>query len=679
MTYALGIDLGTTYTAAAVARNGRAEVAALGYRATSVPTVVLLTEDGRFLVGDAADRRSSREPSRVAREFKRRVGDPTPLLLGGTPIAVDRCLAEVLRWVTHTIGEAEGGPPSTVTVTHPANWGEYKQDVLREALRMVDLPGARLLPEPVAAATWYAQTERLAPGRAIAVYDLGGGTFDATVLRRGVDGRFESLGRAEGIERLGGIDVDEAVFAYVLRSVGVDSDDIVHRTDDDPPLATSLAQLRRACVEAKEALSSETSVTIPVWLPQLQHEVLLHRTELEELVGPLLGPTVEALARVVRSAGLSPADLDAVLLVGGSSRIPLITRQVSAGLGRPVAVDAHPKHPVALGAALDAGAHPSDAPAPAPAASAVATAAPGAPPMAPPGPPGPPGQSSNGWPAVAPGYGAAPGSGQSWTPAGTMAPGGPPSGQGFPPYRTLPPLSPPPPPAAAPADRRLLWFASLATPIVLVVVLIFYVLNSGGGDPTDETGGPGSSTATTGSPFAAPTTAGNGEPSDTTVTTGPVGQSVSNTITDPGPVLDGFAGLGDRGQNVYELVLYADNYSIAEFQVPGEPTHVDEYTWREGAVTGGDPAIAVIEEGEELESKFFGLSEIDPSVIPTVAQDGLQRCGEGLELTHVIIDRDIVFDDQQRVLINVYASNDYSDGGYVEYQLDGTFVENNCD
>jgi molecular chaperone DnaK len=362
MTYALGIDLGTTYTAAAVARNGRAEVAALGYRATSVPTVVLLTSDGRFLVGDAAERRAGHEPDRVARQFKRRVGDPTPLLLGGTPIAVDRCLAEVLRWVVVTVGQGEGGPPGAVTVTHPANWGDYKRDVLREALRMVEIPHARLMPEPVAAATWYAQAERLAPGRTIAVYDLGGGTFDATVLRRRADGGFESLGRTEGIERLGGIDIDEAVFGYVLRSLGAGRE--VTEPADDPGLKTAVAQLRRACVEAKEALSSETSVTIPVWLPRLHHDVLLQRSELEELVGPLLRPTVDALARVVASAGLRPGEVDAVLLVGGSSRIPMIAREVSAAFRRPVVVDAHPKHPVALGAALDAAAHAIPAAAP---------------------------------------------------------------------------------------------------------------------------------------------------------------------------------------------------------------------------------------------------------------------------------------------------------------------------
>jgi molecular chaperone DnaK len=119
MTYVLGIDLGTTYTAAATARDGRAEVAALGYRATSVPSVVLLTADGRYLVGDAAERRAAHEPDRVARGFKRRVGDPTPLLLGGAPIAVDRCLAEILPVGRHhhqrdrgrTAGRRHRDPP----------------------------------------------------------------------------------------------------------------------------------------------------------------------------------------------------------------------------------------------------------------------------------------------------------------------------------------------------------------------------------------------------------------------------------------------------------------------------------------------------------------------------------------------------------------------------------------
>jgi actin-like ATPase involved in cell morphogenesis len=704
MSYALGIDLGTTYTAAAVARNGRAEVAALGYRATSVPTVVLLTEDGRFLVGDAAERRSSQEPQRVAREFKRRVGDPTPLLLGGTPIAVDRCLAEVLRWVTATISEAEGGPPTAVAVTHPANWGEFKRDVLREALRMVDVDDYRLLPEPVAAATWYAQTERLAPGRTVAVYDLGGGTFDATVLRRRADGQFESLGRTEGIDRLGGIDVDEAVFRYVLRSVGEDAAELAD-TDDDPRMMTAAAQLRRACVEAKEALSSETSVTIPVWLPGVQHEVLLQRAELEDLVGPLLRPTVDALARVVTSAGLQPDDLDAVLLVGGSSRIPLISRQVSAAFGRPIAVDAHPKHPVALGAALDADAHrPAGASGSSalsgalgpPAATGLATApvaAPGAtaPPTAlttPAG--GPPRPNGAGTPVGAPGapgaFGAPPGPGASGPP-------GPPSwgsGQGLPSVpsgQNLPRLGYPVPQPGAGSDeygaRRLILAILGATVVLAVIVLMIVVRGRGDDDPTTAIGDTsttlgGTPEVTQGENVGVTTTAG--QESTTTAATIPPG---SNLLTgDASPAIDAFEAVQDGPANVYGLTLYPD-YASADLQVPGEPTHVDSYMWRDGQVTGGDPAIAVLYEGDVLVASMFPLSDIDPTVIPGLVDRMLQECGEqvdGLELTHVIIQRETDFTEQpQPVQILVYASNEYSEGGYYAFGLDGTFVSDYCE
>ena len=629
MTYALGIDLGTTYTAAAVARNGRAEVAALGYRATSVPTVVLLTSDGRFLVGDAAERRAGHEPDRVARQFKRRVGDPTPLLLGGTPIAVDRCLAEVLRWVVGTIGQVEGGPPGAVTITHPANWGDFKRDVLHEALRMVETPQARLMPEPVAAATWYAQAERLAPGQTIAVYDLGGGTFDATVLRQRADGGFESLGRTEGIERLGGIDVDEAVFGYVLRSLGAGRE-VTEPQDGDPGLKTAVAQLRRACVEAKEALSSETSVTIPVWLPRLHHDVLLQRSELEELVGPLLRPTVDALARVVASAGLRPGDVDAVLLVGGSSRIPMIAREVSAAFQRPVVVDAHPKHPVALGAALDAAAHatpPTPGAAPRPAA-VVQDAVPG-PPAA----------------------------------AGAGAP---------PPYRPLPPLAPPRPPVEVDrSSRRIVLLASLATPAVLVLIVALTVLQ-GRDSPR------GTSTNGTVAPLT-PGVGGPSEPPSPTTDDATGTEGAVDFLSDPAPVLAAFAGIYETTPRVRKLVLHPDLATI-DVQVPGQPTYVDQYEVRGGQVSGPSPQQLLDMEVEDLESTLFDLSEVDAAVIPATAQQMLQSCaGDGFELTHVIVEREPALDQQGRVLMLIYASHPVrGGGGYIAYTLDGAPVANHC-
>ena len=349
MSYSLGIDLGTTYTAAAVVRGGRAEVATLGYRATSIPTVVVLTEDGTVVVGDAAERRGASAPDRLAREFKRRVGDPTPILLGGSPVSVDRLLAEVLRVVCRAVGETEGGAPASTVVTHPANWGPFKRDVLVQGLRLAGLDNATLLPEPVAAATWYARAERPTPGSVVAVYDLGGGTFDAAVLEMGTGSGFTLRGRPEGVERLGGVDVDAAVINHVLRDVGPEA---ARLDPDDPATKVGMARLRGDCVVAKEALSTETSVTIPVTLPGITDEVLLRRTELEELVAPVLAPTIDALRRAVDSADLRPGQPDAVLLVGGASRMPLVAREVSVALGRPVAIDAHPKHPVALGAAL---------------------------------------------------------------------------------------------------------------------------------------------------------------------------------------------------------------------------------------------------------------------------------------------------------------------------------------
>src|SRR5690606_12666899 len=112
--YHLGIDLGTTFTAGAVARHDRAEVATLGVRTAAVPTVVHLLADGTFLVGEAAENRAVAEPDRVAREFKRRLGDPTPLLLGGEPVEPTRLYAEVLRWVVDQVRATEGQPPELV-------------------------------------------------------------------------------------------------------------------------------------------------------------------------------------------------------------------------------------------------------------------------------------------------------------------------------------------------------------------------------------------------------------------------------------------------------------------------------------------------------------------------------------------------------------------------------------
>ena len=349
MAYHLGIDLGTTYTAAAAERGGVVEALTLGNRSASVPSVVFLRDDGEILVGEAATRRATTDPGRVAREFKRRVGDPTPIILGGTPYAAEMLMARVLRWSVDRVCEQQGESPRAIALTHPANWGHYKLDLLTQAVRQVDLDAALLIAEPVAAATFYASQRRLEPGSVVAVYDLGGGTFDAAAVRRTDDDSFEIIGSPEGIERLGGIDFDEAVFAHVRQAVG----DAIDRLDPEEPAAqAAVARLRQECIDAKEALSSDTDVSIPVLLPGLQTEVRLTRAEFEAMIRPAISETLVALRRAIRTAGVTSEDISAVLLVGGSSRIPLVAQMVGVELGRPIAIDAHPKDAIAFGAAI---------------------------------------------------------------------------------------------------------------------------------------------------------------------------------------------------------------------------------------------------------------------------------------------------------------------------------------
>jgi molecular chaperone DnaK len=476
--YFLGIDIGTTYTAAAVWRDGRSDVANLGNRAQSIPSVVLLRDDGTVLVGEAAERRAATEPQRVAREFKRRLGDPTPVIVGGTPYSADALIARVLRWVVDRVTELEGGPPARVAVSHPANWGSYKLDLLRQAIRIADLDDVITLSEPEAAAIHYAAQARIEPGAVIAVYDLGGGTFDVAVLRKTGAG-WEILGSPEGIERLGGVDFDSAVFHHVTAAIPPAIDEL---DPAEPAAQAAVARLRQECVEAKEALSSDSDVSIPVLLPNLQTEVRLTRGEYEQMVRPALADTITAVNRALRSAGVAAGDLTSVLLVGGSSRTPLVAELVTAALGRPVAVDAHPKFGVALGAALTAagtagalGGPPFDSP-------SIADATPPGDPQ-----PGDARAAAAADPIAAAAAGgiaaAAVASGTATAGApGETTPGGPPTGGDL-------------PPAGVDRGRRTVVLVGAGVVAVVGLVALALLVLSGDDDPA-ATAGPGESTTT---------------------------------------------------------------------------------------------------------------------------------------------------------------------------------------
>lgn len=347
MGYALGVDLGTTYTAAAVSDGQHAEIVPLGDRSPQAPSVVYKHPDGTFRYGESAERHAATEPERIAREFKRRMGDKTPIFVAGTPMSAHACSKALLGWTIDQVVAGQGAPPDRVVVTCPANWGPYRRELMSQVTNLnADYP-ITVCTEPEAAALHFTSTRRLAEGQPVAVYDLGGGTFDAAVLRRDRAGGFSVLGAPAGLEQLGGVDFDEAVFERVVR--GIDWD----RVDpDDPDTVTGLARLRRDCTEAKEALSSETETTVPIMLDGRLTRMRLTRAEFSELIDPLVGDTVDILERVIRRSGVTTDELAAIVLVGGSSRIPLISERITRRLGRPAVLSTQPKLCVAMGAAL---------------------------------------------------------------------------------------------------------------------------------------------------------------------------------------------------------------------------------------------------------------------------------------------------------------------------------------
>jgi YVTN family beta-propeller protein len=347
VSYSVGIDLGATFVAAARAKAATVEAVTLSDRSTVAPAAVYLQGDGTLATGEAANRRAISSPDRIGREFTRRLGDPTPVILGGESYAVTELLSVLLCDVVQKITEVEGEPPDRIVLTYPAGWGAFRRALFEEAAQHAGLNNPPMVTEPEAAAANYTATRALEGGETVAVYDLGGSTFDATVLRK-QPGGVQILGKPERIEALGGGDFDEAILSYVNDT----ADGALTKLDmRRPQTFVALARVRQDCIAAKEALSADTETTFPVFLPSRSFDVHLARSDFEDMARAPIESTIRALSRTLQSAQVAPADLSAVLLVGGSSRIPLVARMVSAELGCPTVVDTHPQHVVALGAA----------------------------------------------------------------------------------------------------------------------------------------------------------------------------------------------------------------------------------------------------------------------------------------------------------------------------------------
>lgn len=389
----LAVDFGTSNTVAALRTDAWAHSRLLSTDGWPVlPSAVWLAPDGALVVGRDAVRQARLDPARFEPNPKRRI-DEVEVLLGDTVVPVVDLIAAVLR---RTLDEARrelGGVPDRLVLTHPAGWGAVRRRTLTAAARRAGAAGEiRLLPEPVAAAAHFATLpgHELAVSAALAVFDLGGGTTDTAVVARTADG-WQVLAEA-GLGDLGGGDLDQLLLDHVGHQVGAGRPELAARwTALSRPDGTASRRAARTLADdvraAKEALSRYQQADVP--LPPPLPDAHVTRVELERLATPWLERAAALLSSTIAAAGLRPADLAGVYLVGGASRMPLVAQLLSARLGiLPVAVES-PESSVVLGALTATQQRASPAPwtptAPAAPAPVPAVAVPAAPVPAAPG------------------------------------------------------------------------------------------------------------------------------------------------------------------------------------------------------------------------------------------------------------------------------------------------------
>jgi molecular chaperone DnaK (HSP70) len=349
MTWALGIDLGTTYSTAAVLASGRLEMIGLGAHSIAIPSAVYQGDDVT-VVGEAAVAQGDVRPARLAVEFKRQFGESMPILVGERFITADELQGILGVWVFNRACEREGGTPSEVVFTFPAFWGAFRRDSFLSLTRGVvkDTAPVSVVTEPEAAAAYYASRESVPVGAVVGVYDFGGGTFDASVLRRTEDG-FEVLGRPAGDDHLGGIDLDTVLLRHVVQQAGLDEDEI---DSADVRRVRQIMTLRHDVTLAKELLSEQPTTDIDVAVNGTVTSIRLSRRELEALAEPIVRRTLDVFEEALAFASVAPNDLHSILLVGGASRMPRVAEAAGERWSIPIALDSHPKFAVSLGAAV---------------------------------------------------------------------------------------------------------------------------------------------------------------------------------------------------------------------------------------------------------------------------------------------------------------------------------------
>lgn len=348
MSKAIGIDLGTTNSCVCVVEGGKPVVIPNGSGERTTPSVVAFTPSGERLVGSAARRQAAANSARTVSSVKRRMGTDWQVSVDGKRFNAQQISAMILRRLREDAEAYLGEPVTDVVITVPAYFNDIQRQATKDAGQIAGLNVLRIINEPTSAALAYG-LDNGAPQK-IMVYDLGGGTFDVSIIEIG-DGVVEVLATG-GDNHLGGDDFDACVAEHLAEQFKRD-----HRMDlkKDP---AAMQRVREAAEQAKKELSASESASINLpYLTQdrngpLHMEYTLTRARFNELTQHLVERTADAVRNALNDAGIAASELGRVLLVGGSTRIPAVQEQVRRLTGQEPSRHINPDECVAQGAAI---------------------------------------------------------------------------------------------------------------------------------------------------------------------------------------------------------------------------------------------------------------------------------------------------------------------------------------
>ncbi len=347
----IGVDLGTTNSEVAVMEAGKPTIIKSAEGQPYFPSVVAFTKEGEMLVGESAKRQAVTNTEGTVHRIKRKMGTGEKIKIRGKEYTPEQISAFILQKIKKDAEDFLGEKVTEAVITVPAYFNDDQRQATKDAGKIAGLTVKRIINEPTAASLAYGLDKK--GDHKIAVYDFGGGTFDITLMEVG-EGVFEVLS-TNGDTQLGGSDMDQTLVDYFVSDFKKKHN--VDLTKDPKAVQRLLEAAEKAKMELSSTLQTEINLPyITVVDNEPQHlELKLTRAKLEELITPIVDKTEQPCKQALKDAKLKPADIDHVVLVGGTTRIPLVKKKVEAIFGKTPKRDVDPMECVAIGAAIQAG------------------------------------------------------------------------------------------------------------------------------------------------------------------------------------------------------------------------------------------------------------------------------------------------------------------------------------